>query len=273
MIWVFEHMNGRSRAFVLVLLVGCGPEGEPSQSESALRYSATLCASNESCGCADHFENRDQCERVLAERFDATATGRDVSIECVDRFVSNAGSLCESLNTWDSEDRCSMLSRPGKEGDSCSAHYEVPFAFVNDCGSGLLCSQGVCRSKPQPIDVKGEGSTCNARVPGTCGAADLYCGDDGQCHVTGVEGEECTSAYDCYEAEKILYCAGVSSGIGVCSIKPSLGEACDPLDYYPCVPGTTEETRMTWCDPASRTCKVGSGPAACEGLGVPFAWP
>lgn len=253
--------------------LSCGPGGGAPRSDEAQKYAAAVCAAREACGCTERFKDDEQCEGILADRFDKAALERGVAPECLDKLATRKDVLCAPLDTWSTVDRCPLLSREGKEGDPCSAHLDLPLAFVDDCADGLTCSHGSCRSTPTPLPGKSEGSSCNSEVPTTCGAIDLYCGDDDVCHVTGLSGEECVSAYDCYEDTAILYCAGVSTGDGVCAPKPLLGEACDPLDYYPCAPNATGKTTATWCDPASNTCVVGNGPAACEALGVPFAWP
>lgn len=98
------------------------------------------------------------------------------------------------------------------------------------------------------LEVKTAGDPCNRDFSGSCHSVDLYCGADSTCHEWPSLGAPCEP----FGCPAPLVCTGTGAdGMGICAEQASIGEACDPLDWDPCVrPDEPEATAV--CDAVDR---------------------
>lgn len=246
--------------------LACGPESGDEPSAEARAYAKAICTARVDCGCASHFSDDEACRDALAARFDDLLGTFAVDRECFEELhdsLPDCGSVQPST-----PERCSLVVGTRAEGETCSPHLELPVAWINECADGLACVSGICLPPPGAVQGLRDGSACRPSVPTSCGSFDLYCGDDSRCHVVLAEGVACSSPYAC---DGGLTCSGFSEGAGTCTRTPDVGEPCDPLDYLACF--NTAVISRAFCNPATHTCEAERGPAICEALNEPPAWP
>lgn len=246
---------------------------EAGPSEEARRFAAVACLAATECGCASGFSSTSECESTLASRFSAAETGMEIDADCLDRTLGEIGNeACLPLEQWDPAALCEALRGNKAQGDRCDPFFDLGPLHVEQCGPGLNCQWGECTADPGPADLA-LGDACDVRTTPTCGALGLYCAPSGVCARTLSAGQRCDSPFACGPtdlADPTLFCAGLAAGDGICTVQLELGEACDPLDHYPCAPGFDADGDVTGarCEPATRTCVLG-GSRVCLSVESP----
>jgi hypothetical protein len=265
-------MQTRSSAWLWYLgawLSACGPAVQPEPalpSEEGRRYGQAVCAAAQRCGCLQPFHDASgSCDDVFAARFDAVlARGLRVDAACLEEVVAALAEDPCSTERVEPLGQCVVMRGDAGPGASCSADPYLGVA-TNDCAGDLRCFAGRCANAESPV-AKQEGDACWASSWLSCYDPRLYCGVDGRCRTREPEGaacrdhgcEVCAAGEPCLE---YLYCRGGSpSADGVCAKTPSVGDACEPLDWLLCgTPGGP----TAHCNPNTAICDEGAAPRVC----------
>jgi hypothetical protein len=195
---------------------------------------------------------------------------------CFDMVLLAPLDMCLTEDAWPPALECEAFAGSKAEGEDCSPTLGLPLLRVNECGGELICVGGKCTPSGTPAVPKASGDACVHETPGSCANVELFCADDNHCHLRGVDGDACDSPDECFDPTfaASLYCAGITGESGSCRAQVSVGGACDPLDYLPCMTTFEGETMTpSYCEPSSKTCVEGRAPVVCEALDVPRAWP
>jgi hypothetical protein len=244
----------------LTLLLGCGPgsvEQPFAPSPEAVRYANVVCEARQSCECGDgRFASEQDCKDQFTAAFDKVEKlGLAFDEECFETLVTSEALTDCGIWTSTPTPSCQVFFMgPKKEGASCDTHPELMPLVVNECGEGLGCHDGICKPEPESV-ARVEGDACHT----DCGGTKLYCGTDNRCHRKREPGEACDHWRACGTH---YYCEGLLAGLGVCSPRKDLGEACDPRDWGACFSKESPD-QWLWCDSPTNTCVVGP-PAVCR---------
>lgn len=252
---------------VLVIVPACGCSPDPADvyepSAEARAFAQKLCSTRHECGCDDErFASYSECVGEISKSFDGQIdAGAQISKSCFDDALAN-----ESLNgcppwVW-SEDlwSCAVLKKSKKLGDPCSPTSGLAPLVVEECDTGLYCSQSKCR----PVEEAGQPPSTIPEVgdPCTSGAdcGGMYCGVDRHCQASADLGGQCDHPFGCKVPG---YCEGLGgSGSGICALPRQPGEACDPRDWAACSSPEFPEL-VNACDADTNTC-VPDQPGICR---------
>jgi hypothetical protein len=250
-----------------LVLAACGPEvvAMPSGDEASL-YAEAVCDGIVDCGCVDRLGATDACIEEYEARFDELlAVAPAIDLECFDSVVSSAVLRdCRTVSGSDDSPLCVVMRGSKQRGETCRLRpSRLPLFQTNECGEGLACINGSCESQDDGDPAADIGESCDHWTAGSCETG--YCGYDDRCHPRASLGQACDHPLAC---EDTLggenYCRGIGSQAeGVCSVRSSAGEGCDPFDAYPC---------KGYCEPGLSVCVEG-GPWVCESLNHFVAWP
>lgn len=254
-------------SLTIAVCLGCGPDARSPSGEEAGEYARTLCAALTECGCVQRFSTEVECVDEMEARFDAAlAAAPNIDLSCYERVVPAAAwKGCEV--EMDPGFRCVLMRGTRGEGESCTEwRLTIPPFLVDECAEGLGCVRGACVMEggaTEPISV---GQSCDPGDVTACEAG-AYCGYDAQCHPQSGLGSPCDHPFACDGAiASASYCAGIGGSTqGTCVEVEQQGEACDPLDAFPC-------SASAWCDPSVSRC-VESGAWVCTSMDHFLAWP
>jgi hypothetical protein len=216
---------------------------EPLPEDLAERFAAVVCAAEVECGCGFH-DSVAECEAEAEAAFEKIAgvAGVKVDAECVEAFlISQLFSEC--VDGGAGAPPCVAMVGEQNIGEPCVAWNLFTMLPGQTCKEGLVCGfSGLCTEPDVAGSVAMVGDSCNPDFLLSCGL--FYCEDDKQaCAERTSVGESCLEPEQC---ELGLYCKGLHTGAGACSLKEGLGTACSPGDVSPCEKG--------WCGADGEVC-------------------
>jgi hypothetical protein len=280
-----------TRTWVVVLLVGCGPQagskiGEGSASTSnppdesveelVSRITEVVCRKVDGCGCEVDPSFARDCHQAYSRSFNTSLTraltmeGRTFSMECFEQRIAAIEALeCDEPEAFpfDWETRaCPISELPTPDGDCGTPHLGLW-----PCEASQLCDQGGC----PPSECVNTGTMCEEAAtildrgvgepcafPTSTGepvcAEGLVCALDGTCQVGVPLGDPCPAGEAgglCEDGwcacEEGLPCPSPSGWDGVCV--PFLPGGSDCVDSEQCRPGRCELDFDS--DPLMGTCR------------------
>lgn len=255
--------------------MACGPAAGPEPRDEPDRYAAAVCESAAKCDCLLADQDLESCIEEHRERFaDMLADNPFLDAEQFEAGLADLrGGDCTPTDRMSFSRLIVTGDKP--RGAACNAWAGrfSPFAIL-ECEAGLACSTGRCLAPSDDFLYAEPGAPCSPDDVPPCLSEDpdvqLFCGADGICHEAAGVGEPCASPEGCrLEAAPGLYCAGVTAtAAGTCTPRLSLGDACDPLDVFPCY--ESKDVGLGWCDATASQCvSAETVPLAC----IAATWP